>query len=140
MSVCLKCVRKCILKILSNLQQSTILLRSKKGLIVTCAPSLASRSPGCSLWHTPVTIVTCTCMSSDSPGLHHFPDYLPYMSLPLVPSPGVIDAVSVSCLCAVRVSSFVLCCVNLLKHSLSELASRLSAHIVTFMLYYPLIQ
>ena len=34
------------------------------------------------LWvtrRTPVTIVTRTCASSDSPGLHHFPDYLPYI-------------------------------------------------------------
>ena len=47
--------------------------------IVTCAPSPASRSPSCLLWHTPVTIITCTCASLDSPGLHHFPDYLPYI-------------------------------------------------------------
>ena len=46
---------------------------------VMCAPSPASRSPGCSLWRPPVAIVTRTCASSDSPGLHHFPDYLPYI-------------------------------------------------------------
>ena len=37
----------------------------------------AARSPGCSLWRTPVTIITHPCVTSDSPGLHHFPDYLP---------------------------------------------------------------
>jgi hypothetical protein len=47
--------------------------------IVRCAPSPASRSPGSSLWRTPVSIVTRTCVSSDSPGLHLFPDYLPYI-------------------------------------------------------------
>jgi hypothetical protein len=46
---------------------------------VTCSPSLTSRSTGCSLWRTPVTIVMRTCTSSDSPGLHHFVDYLPYI-------------------------------------------------------------
>ena len=54
-----------------------------------------------------------------------------YMLLPLVLYQGVLVSVSVSCLCVVRVSCFVLCCVYLLKHSLPELASRLSVHVVT---------
>ena len=45
-----------------------------------------------------------------------------YMSLPLVPSPGVIVSVSVLYLCVVRVPYFVLCSVYLLKHSLPELS------------------
>ena len=59
----------------------------------------------------------------------HLHSITPLVSLTLVPSPGVI--VSVSCLCFVHVSCFVLFTVYLLKHSLPELASRLSAHIVT---------
>ncbi|XP_045559000.1 uncharacterized protein [Salmo salar] len=48
-------------------------------------PSPASRSPGCSLWRTPVTIVMHTWASSDSPGLHHLPDYLPNICHSLEP-------------------------------------------------------
>jgi hypothetical protein len=83
---------------------------------VRCAPSPASRSPGCSLW----------CAPSDSPGLHHFPDYLPYtyMSLPLVPSPRG------HCFCIVIIV-FVSCHVYLLKHSLHKLNCRISEHIIT---------
>ena len=51
---------------------------------VTC-PFPASRLPGCSLWRTPVTIITHTCASSDSPGLHHFPDYLQEQLQALIP-------------------------------------------------------
>ena len=98
--------------------------------IVTCAPSPASRSLGCSLFRTPfhhhyahLRVVRLTW----NPSLPWIPSI--YISLPLVPSPGVI--VSVSCLCVVHVSCFVLCCVYLLKPSLPELASRLSAHVVT---------
>ena len=49
------------------------------GGTVMCAPSPVSRSPGCSLRCTPATIIMCTCASSDSPGLHHLLDYLPYI-------------------------------------------------------------
>jgi hypothetical protein len=45
--------------------------------------------------------------------------------------PGDIISVCVSCRCAVSVSCFVLCSVDLLKYSLPVLASRLSTHIVT---------
>jgi hypothetical protein len=104
-------------------------------------PLRASRSPGCSLWRAPVTTVTrtChhrnahlspplrapvttvtrTCMCSDSPGLHHFPDDLPYIchSLWFLPQALLFQFH----VCIVRVSCFVLCCVYLLKHSLNLL-------------------
>jgi hypothetical protein len=47
--------------------------RVREGGAVTCAPFLASRLPGCSLWRTPVNIVTRTCASSDSPALWFLP-------------------------------------------------------------------
>ena len=60
-------------------------------------PLRRSRSPVCLLLRTPVTIVKHTSASSDSPGLHHRPDYLPYNCLfPLVLSLGVIDSVFMS--------------------------------------------
>ena len=62
-----------------NLPEGQPSLQHSTNQVVTCAPSPASRSPGCSLWCTPVTMVTRTCTSSDSPGLHDFPDYLPYI-------------------------------------------------------------
>ena len=43
---------------------------------VTCAPSPASRSLGCSLWRTAVTIVTCSSAFLHLPGLHYLLDYL----------------------------------------------------------------
>jgi hypothetical protein len=99
---------------------------------VTCAPSPASRSQGCSLWRTPVTIVTRTCALSVSPGLHHFPDYLPYIchSLWFLPQEWLFLFLCQFC-ALVMFLIFVLCCVYLLKHSLPELASWLSAHIIT---------
>ena len=88
----------------SSLRHCIAVFRSRYSLGVMCAPSPASRSPGCSLWRTPVT--TVTRISALTLTWTPSPPWLPalYMSLPLVSSPGVIVSVSVSCWCAVRVS------------------------------------
>ena len=48
-----------------------------RGITSRILPLRRSRSPVCLLLRTPVTIVTRPSSSSDSPGLHHLPEYLP---------------------------------------------------------------
>jgi hypothetical protein len=105
-----------------------MLLSSTYLWIVTCTPSPASRSPGCSLWCTPVNIVTRTCVSSDSPGLHHLPDYLPYIFHSLWFLPQALWFLFQCHACAAFMFGVMLrLFIKTLTHSLN-LLSRLSAH------------
>jgi hypothetical protein len=87
-------------------------------------PLWFSRSPVWSSLRTPVTIVKRTNASSDSPVLHHLPDYLPYICHSSWFLPQALLFLF-QCFMSVRYSCFLFCslCYLLLK-SLPVLASR----------------
>jgi hypothetical protein len=92
---------------------------------VPAPPLWRSRSPGCSSLRTPVTIVTRTSASSDSPGLHHVINYLPNIChfLSFFPDSALMS-LCVPCPDAVRVK-FPVCL------SLTVIASCLPASVLT---------
>ena len=65
-------------------------------------------SPVYSLVRTPVTIVTRTCASNSS-GLHHLPDYLPYFCHSLWFFPHALLFLFCVSVCTTHVSCFVSC-------------------------------
>jgi hypothetical protein len=66
-------------RMVTSLHSHKVITSDKPNFNVTYAPSPASRSSGCWLSLTPVTIVKRTSASWHSPRLHHLLDYLPYI-------------------------------------------------------------
>jgi hypothetical protein len=87
------------------------------------------RLSGCSLLRTPVTIVTCINASSDSPGLNHLPDYLPYICHFLWFFPEVLLTLFVFNVCTLLVFLVLSMLVYLPSYSRPVYASQIPAYV-----------